>query len=142
MLCFGMVVFLKITLYYKYLFTPLKYLKQFHFHCIMNIILQINRHMYVCLYIYSTPFQTTFHFPVFQGLFHTFVLQAIKQDLTWESQGCRIIRSFCLDRESRKYLAWNTRKAEFPRKLSQRLNERYGWRKFGLPLSRVDIQDW
>ena len=33
-----------------------------------------NRHMYMCLYIYSTPFKTTFNLPVFQGLFHIFVL--------------------------------------------------------------------
>lgn len=55
MLCFGTVVFLKITLYYKYLFTPLKYLKQFHFLCIMNIILQ-KQQTYVCasIYLYYT----------------------------------------------------------------------------------------
>ena len=42
---------LKITLYYKYVFIPLKYFKQFHFPWIMNIILQ-KQQTYVCVSIY------------------------------------------------------------------------------------------
>ena len=104
MLCFGTAVFWKITLYYKYLFTPLKYLKQFHFHCIMNIILQ-KQQTYVCvsIYLYYT-LSNHLSFSSFLGpVSHLCSVGYKTEDLTWESQGCRTIRSFCLDLVSRKY---------------------------------------
>ena len=82
-------------------------------------------------------FKITFKVSVFPGpVSHPCSLGCKSEGLTWESRGCKTMRTFCLHWESGMNSAWNTWRAEFSGKLPRQLGGRCRWRKLWTSLQQ------